>query len=144
MTKSYLRAGAVFRYSYLWHSEHLAGQPEASKERPVLALAVAVGDKDGRTHVLALPVTHSPPKLEHHGVRLPDATKRLLGLDELPSWVVTTESVRFAWPGHDVRTAPGRSSAVYGTISSALLRAVAQSYVSNRNTGEAVSFDRYD
>ena len=120
-----LQAGTVFRYSYLWHREYLAGRREASKDRPAVALAVAVSNTDGQTHVLALPITHSQPTHAHHGVKLPDATKRILGLDDFPSWIITIESVRFAWPGPDVRPAPRRTSPIYGVISRNLLQAIA-------------------
>jgi glycerol-3-phosphate O-acyltransferase len=142
--KPVLRAGAVFQYAYLWRREFLAGQPEARKDRPALAMAVAICDKDGRSHVMALPVTHSAPQNPDHGVQLPPATKRLLGLDDAPSWVITTEAVRFAWPGLDVRQAPNRTSPIYGFVSSQLLKSIVQSYLRNRQFGDAVSFDRYD
>lgn len=139
-----LQPGAVFHYAYLWRREFNAGQIEGRKDRPTVALAVAISDRDGRTHVMALPITHSKPNNPDHGVSLPDATKRQLGLDDEPSWVITTEAVRFAWPGADVRRAPGRKSAFYGVLSTKLLQAIVRSYVQNRERGEAVSFDRYD
>jgi hypothetical protein len=139
-----LQPGAVFHYAYLWHREFQAGQIEGRKDRPVMALAVAVSEKDGRTHVMALPITHSQPFDQDHGVLLPDATKRLLGLDEAPSWVITTEAVRFAWPGADVRRAPRRKGPFYGVVSTKLLQTIVRSYVNNRQRGETVSFDRYD
>jgi hypothetical protein len=139
-----LRAGVVFQYSYLWHREVLAGQIEGRKDRPVVALAIAVNEADGRKHVLALPVTHSRPGNEAHGVQLPSLSKKILGLDDAPSWVVTTEAVRFAWPGADVRRAPGRSSPVYGYLSAKVLQTIVRSYLANRARGETVSFERYD
>ncbi|MGL4440956.1 MAG: plasmid maintenance toxin (PemK-like) [Bosea sp. (in: a-proteobacteria)] len=142
--KPVLRAGAVFQYAYLWHREFLAGQTEARKDRPALALAVAVSSKDGRSHVLALPITHSQPKNPDHGVALPPLTKSTLGLDEAPSWVITTEAARFAWPGPDVRKAPGHTGPICGFVSEKLLQAIAKSYLRNRQHSEAVSFDRYD
>jgi hypothetical protein len=139
-----LRPGAVFHYAYLWHREYLAGRIEARKDRPSLALAVAISDQDGRSHVLALPITHSKPKMPHHGVFLPAGTKRILGLDDAASWVITTEAARFAWPGADVRLAPGRTTPVYGFVSAGLLKMIARSFLENRQRGETVSFDRYD
>ena len=139
-----LRAGAVFRYAYLWHREFLAGQTEARYDRPALALAIAIHEKDGRSHVLALPVTHSQPIVAHHGVLLPAQTKKVLGLDAEPSWVVTTEAARFAWPGADVRLVPHRRTPFYGYVSLPFLRSVAQSFLNNRKNGETVSFERYE
>lgn len=139
-----LQPGAVFHYAYLWRREFEAGRIEGRKDRPAVAMAVAISDRDGRTHVLALPVTHSEPANPNHGIRLPDATKRQLGLDDQPSWVITTEAARFAWPGADIRRAPGRTSPFYGVVSTSLLKAIVQSFLRNRERGEAVSFDRYD
>ena len=56
--KPVLRPGAIFHYAYLWHREFLTGQTEGRKDRPALALAVAISDQDGRSHVMALPITH--------------------------------------------------------------------------------------
>ncbi len=139
-----LKPGAVFNYSYLWHREFAAGRIEGRKDRPAVALAVAVSDRDGRAHVMALPVTHSRPSNPDFGVELPAATKQLLGLDYAPSWVITTEAVRFAWPGADVRRVPGRSGPLYGYVSAKLLQTIAKSFLLNRQRGGTVSFDRYE
>ncbi len=143
-TSAALQPGAVFHYAYLWHREFQAGQIEGRKDRPAVALAVAISDKDGRTHVLALPVTHAKPTKPDHGVLLSATTKRALGLDDEPSWVITTEAVRFAWPGADVRRAPGRKGPFYGVLSTKLLQSIVRSYMQNRERGEAVLFERYD
>jgi hypothetical protein len=76
------KPGAVFHDAYLRHREFVAGQIAARKDRPALALAVAVSQRDGRTHVLALPITHSKPIDPDHGVLLPQNAKLALGLDE--------------------------------------------------------------
>jgi hypothetical protein len=144
LAKPVMRAGAVFHYAYLWHREFLAGQTEARKDRPVLAMAVAISDKDGRSHIMALPITHSRPVNPDHGIELPPMTKRALGLDDAPSWVITTEATRFAWPGLDVRQAPDHAGPMYGFISSKLVQVIVQSYLRNRQRGEATSFDRYE
>ena len=142
--KPVLRAGAVFQYAYLWRREFMAGQTEGRKDRPALALAVAVSERDGRSHVLAVPITHSQPTDTRHGVALPQAAKRMFGLDDAPSWVITTEAARFAWPGADVRVAPGRTHPIYGFVGSLLLKKIVQSFLENRASGAAESFDRYD
>jgi hypothetical protein len=53
--------GRLFRYSYLWHWQHLEGREEGDKDRPVLVLAIVAALKDGTPAVRVLPVTHSPP-----------------------------------------------------------------------------------
>jgi hypothetical protein len=107
----------VIRYSYLWRREHLLGREEGLKDRPC-AVVMTVQDKDGRDIVIVLPVTHSPPQTPEDAVEIPADTKRRLGLDDAPSWVVLTEANRFVWPGPDLR--PGvngePSSIAYGSL----------------------------
>ena len=93
--------GLVISYSYLWHDQHRAGAEEGRKVRPC-AIVVATTDADGDTRVYVAPITHSRPD-DPHAVELPAAAKRRLGLDDAPSWIVTSELNRFVWPGYDLR-----------------------------------------
>lgn len=132
--------GSVIRYAYLWASEHRRGKDEARKDRPALVLALSVIEESGSISVLVLAITHAQPAREDDGIRLPDAVKRQLGLDEAaPSWIVTTEANAFVWPGPDLRPIPRRKPAkvIYGKIPAALLRRVAQSYLANRERQRA-------
>jgi len=65
---------------------------------------------------------------------LPPDVKRRLGLDDAPSWIVTTEANAFVWPGPDVRPISGRtpSTLTYGRVPHDLLKQVARSYLFNR------------
>ena len=54
------KVGWLFRYSYLWHWQHLEGREEGDKDRPVLVLAIVAEVEDGTPAVRVLPVTHSP------------------------------------------------------------------------------------
>lgn len=94
--------GLVIRYSYLWRGEHLRGQEEGVKDRPC-AVLLAITDDEGEQKVIVLPVTHIPPNDPAHGVEIPAATKRRLGLDDERSWIIVSEGNRFAWPGPDLR-----------------------------------------
>lgn len=107
----------VIRYSYLWRREHLLGQEEGLKDRPC-AVVMTVQDKDGRDIVTVLPVTHSPPQAPGDAIEIPADTKRRLGLDDVPSWVVLTEANRFVWPGPDLRPSVNGelSSIAYGSL----------------------------
>ena len=93
--------GLVISYSYLWHDQHRAGAEEGRKTRPC-AIVVAMADEDGDTRVYVAPITHSQPR-DPHAVELPAAAKRRLGLDDAPSWIVTSELNRFIWPGYDLQ-----------------------------------------
>jgi hypothetical protein len=107
----------VIRYAYLRHGEYLRGREEGLKDRPC-AVVMTVQGKDGREIVTVLPITHSAPQNPEDAIEIPTGTKRRLGLDDLPSWVVLTEANRFAWPGPDLR--PGvngdPSSIDYGSL----------------------------
>ncbi|GBQ96711.1 hypothetical protein AA23498_2712 [Acetobacter nitrogenifigens DSM 23921 = NBRC 105050] len=127
--------GAVIRYSYLWADENAAGAEEGRKDRPTLVLALSVRNEDGLAELLVLAITHSPPRDKTEAVPLPKDVKRLLGLDDAPSWIVTTEANYFIWPGPDLRPIPGRKppGVVYGHIPAGLLSTVARSYLTNRD-----------
>jgi hypothetical protein len=93
--------GLVICYSYLWREQHEAGADEGRKARPC-AIVVATTDDDGDTKVYVAPITHSRPD-DIHAVEIPHGVKRRLGLDDQPSWIVTSELNRFIWPGYDLQ-----------------------------------------
>ena len=109
--------GLVIRYSYLWRVEYLRGQEEGVKDRPC-AIVLAPERVEDDTHVVVLPVTHSPPDKSVVALEIPLAIKRALGLDSERSWVVLSESNRFRWPGPDLRRVGDRddSSVAYGFL----------------------------
>jgi hypothetical protein len=109
--------GLVVRYSYLWLREHRQGREEGVKDRPC-AIILAARDRDDHTHVLVVPVTHSPPADLADALELPVTIKQHLGLDANRSWVVLSESNLFEWPGPDLRRVGDRdnSSVAYGFL----------------------------
>lgn len=58
--------------------------------------------------MLALPITHSPPKDIEYAIELPQETKRRLGLDDQRSWIMLSEWNDFLWPGPDLRPLLGK------------------------------------
>ncbi len=74
-----------------------------AKDRPCLVLALVVDDADGTKRVRVLPVTHSLPDNASMAIELPAPVKFRLGLDDIPSWIILSESNYFAWPGPDIR-----------------------------------------
>jgi hypothetical protein len=54
---------------------------------------------EGREVVTVVPITHTRPAETADAVEIPAALKRHLGLDDLPSWIVVTETNDFIWPG---------------------------------------------
>jgi len=122
------KVGWVFRYSYLWHRQHLQGREEGDKDRPALVIAIVTTSAAGGPVVRVLPVTHTPPSNPEAAVEIPAATKRRLGLDDLPSWIVLTESNRFVWPGPDIRPMDTESG-YYGALPPALFKKVKEKFV---------------
>lgn len=99
--------GLVISYSYLWAKEHGTGADEGRKTRPC-AIVAARQLIEGKEIVTVVPVTHSPPTDSADGVEIPPALKQHLGLDDLRSWIVLTETNEFLWPGPDLRPLPGQ------------------------------------
>ncbi|CAH2605671.1 conserved protein of unknown function (plasmid) [Rhodovastum atsumiense] len=95
MTSNAPPPGSVIRYAYLWADENAAGREEGRKDRPALVLALAVQISAAHTQILVLAVTHTPPTDPADAVTFPATEKRRLGLDDLPSWIVTTEGNAF-------------------------------------------------
>ena len=97
-----LRPGLVICYSYLWAREQRGGAEEGIKDRPcaVVAATQTIGGVEVATIV---PVTHSRPADPADAVEIPAALKAHLGLDDVPSWIVVTETNDFIWPGPDMR-----------------------------------------
>jgi len=103
--------GLVISYAYLWARERDRGAEEGLKDRPctIVAARQVIEDRDVITVV---PITHTPPLDPADAVEIPPALKAHLGLDDLPSWIVVTETNDFLWPGPDLRprrdAPPGR------------------------------------
>jgi len=83
------KGGLVIRYDYLWVSEEARGREEGAKTRPC-AVVVALPGTDP-IRVIVCGITHRPPDRGDDGIALPLAVKRYLGLDDEPSWVITSE-----------------------------------------------------
>src|SRR3546814_20655417 len=128
------KVGWIFRYSYLWHWQHLEGREEGDKDRPALVLAIVAMREDGTPAVRVLPITHSPPSDPAAAIELPPATKRRLGLDDERSWIVLRDSHRFVWPGPDIRSFD-RDTGYYGTLQHALFAAVKRRFVAMARHG---------
>jgi hypothetical protein len=117
--------GLVISYAYLWRAEYEQGQEEATKDRPC-AIVLMAHNEDGDIAVTVVPVTHRQPQHADDAVEVPAPTKRRLGLDDAPSWIVVTEVNRFVWPGPDLRPVsrvePDRFD--YGLLPPSLFRQV--------------------
>lgn len=121
--------GDVLSYAYLWHREAIKGQEEGLKDRPVVVV-VAMRMINERIELLVAPITHSQPVGPGDAIEIPQRVKRHLGLDQLRSWIVTTELNRFIWPGPDVRPAQEDGSPLYGAIPEQLFETVKASVLS--------------
>ncbi|GLU28031.1 hypothetical protein Brsp01_32640 [Brucella sp. NBRC 12950] len=91
-------------------------------------MAITTTLEDGSPVVRVLPVTHTPPQRADEAIEIPAATKRRLGLDEERSWIVLSESNRFAWPGPDLRPVDGETG-YYGPVPPALFAEIRQRFV---------------
>jgi hypothetical protein len=137
----------VIRYSYLWHAEHIRGQEEGVKDRPC-AVVLMLQDEEGGEVVTVLPITHTPPSRSdaNLAIEIPADTKRRLGLDDKPSWIMLTEANRFTWPGPDLRTERNgdSSSVVYGLLPERLFERVRTTFLTALKEGKAGLVQRTD
>jgi hypothetical protein len=130
--------GLVIGYAYLWRAEAERGQDEGLKDRPCVIVLAVDAAKDGPVGTVA-PITHTRPATSSHGIEIPVATKRRLGLDDSRSWIVTTEINRFVWPGPDLRpVSRARSDTfIFGLLPAALFIRVKASLIENIRAGVA-------
>lgn len=98
--------GLVISYSYLWADEHSKGAEEGRKNRPC-AIVAARRFVEGREVVTVVPITHSAPGDPADAIEIPAPLKAHLGLDDMPSWVLVSETNDFLWPGPDLRSIAG-------------------------------------
>jgi hypothetical protein len=115
------------------------GLEEGAKDRPcavLLAVASAAGDKK----VVVLPITHAMPHDPSLAVEIPGATKRRLGLDDKPSWIVIAEANRFTWPGPDLRPwkSGNATTVVYGELPADLFRKVRDRWLASAAARKSV------
>ena len=117
--------GLVISYAYLWEHEARLGREEGAKDRPCVVI-LSVENHGGVRVVHVAPVTHTRPMTAADAVALPSGTKARLGLDEQPSWIITTELNRFIWPGPDLRpiSRDKPDSFAFGSIPLGLLKQV--------------------
>lgn len=136
-----IKVGYVFRYSYLWHRQHVQGRREAEKDRPSLVLAIVKLNDDGNSIVRVLPITHLAPGNPSEAVEIPHVVKKRLGLDDERSWIVLTESNRFIWPGPDIRPV-GTIDGYYGPLPPSLFRQVRDRFVALAKSGRHAPVSR--
>ena len=108
MTFPAAKPGLVIRYSFLWSHEKDAGAEEGSKDRPCAIVVAAPRRENGDITVIVAPITHAPPADQSDSLEIPTAICRSLGLDGQRHWLRLDELNRFAWPGYDLQTIPGR------------------------------------
>ncbi len=143
MLPTEVKVGYIFRYSYLWHWQHLEGREEGDKDRPCLVLAIVTTGEDGSPIVRVLPVTHTAPANPDDAVEIPLRVKSRLGLDDDRSWILLTESNRFVWPGPDIRPTDTENG-YYGAIPPGLFETVKRRFVELARARSHISVGRTD
>lgn len=129
------KRGLVVNFGYLWRREQNLGQENARKARPCAIVLADYRQSDGRRIVAVVALTHQPPRDgDESAVKVPMRVKLHLGLDDQPSWIITTEFNEFEWPGHDLE--PNASGEfAYGFIPPTLYRQVRLRLLENLKAG---------
>jgi hypothetical protein len=136
--------GLVIRYSYVWRREADKGEESGRKQRPC-AVILTVQRENGETIAYVAPLTHSAPKEQWEAIALSGAVRRRLGLDDLPSWVVTTEFNAFRWPGADLAMLPedlAPGEVAYGSLPSILVDRITLQFRENTARGRVRAVKR--
>jgi hypothetical protein len=134
--------GLVISYAYLWADRAEQGHEEAEKSRPC-AIVLSTADAAGATIVVALPITHTPPSPTNAGIEIPAVTRKRIGLDEAPCWVMVSELNRFIWPGPDLRPIPGSPDRfAYGLLPPRFFKIVRDSLVQRARQGQVTATTR--
>jgi hypothetical protein len=100
------KPGLVVRYDYLWSHEAAAGRDQG-KSRPTCLVAASDSLTKPR-YVVLLPITHSPPDAGTIGIEIPTKVKRVIGLDDMPSWIIVSEHNIDEWPNGGLSPLPGK------------------------------------
>ena len=85
----------------------ITGEPRNGRRDRPSAIVAARQLIEEREVVTVVPITHTPPSDPADAIEIPPALKAHLGLDDMPSWIVVTETNDFLWPGPICR--PGSS-----------------------------------
>jgi hypothetical protein len=138
-----IKIGHVLSYSYLWLREMREGGEEGRKDRPCVVLVLVGRSENGADIVRVLPVTHSIPDDPEVAMELPSQVKERLRLDGERSWVILTESNKFAWPGPDIRRVDQVSSdGYYGPLPPKLFDQIRSKYIELVRRGHHSSVPR--
>ncbi len=128
--------GLVISYAYLWADRAGEGHEEAEKHRPC-TIILRTADATDATTVMVLPITHSQPRAGNAGIEIPAVTRKRLGLDDAPCWVMVSELNRFIWPGPDMRPLPGSTDKfAYGLLPPRFFRIVRDTLVQRARQGQ--------
>jgi hypothetical protein len=134
--------GLVISYAYLWANRAAQGHEEAEKSRPC-AIILSTADAAGATAVMVLPITHTPPNPGNAGIEIPAVTRKRIGLDEAPCWVMVSEVNRFIWPGPDLRPIPGSTDEfAYGLMPPRFFKTIRDSLLQRARQGQVTATTR--
>jgi hypothetical protein len=93
--------------------------------------------------VRVIPITHTPPADPGDAVEIPQPVKERLKLDDERSWIVSTESNRFLWPGPGVRPIESETG-YFGALPPALFSDVKRRFVEFARARKHASVARTD
>jgi PemK-like, MazF-like toxin of type II toxin-antitoxin system len=112
----------------LWSREAEAGRNQG-KDRPA-CLVVSSDSTAPSQFVVILPITHTPPASGAEGVEIPAKVKKVLGLDDQPSWVIVSEYNIDEWPNGGLSQIPGKPGQYgYGFIPPGLFAQIKEKFL---------------
>jgi len=129
------RPGLIIRYDYLWTKEAATGRDQG-KERPA-CLVAAMDSASSPRLVVILPITHTRPNRTSIGVEIPARVREVLGLDDVPCWIIVSEHNVDEWPNGGLAPLPGRPGVFsYGFIPPGLFAQVKERFLDLYEKGQ--------
>lgn len=109
LTYPFPKLGEVHNYEYLFLRDHLAGQTDGAKARPVLVIAA------DQNRVVVLAITTKGEIDGKRTLAIPNEVSTAMGLARAAeSAILVDEANAFEWVGFDVRPISGATTSCFG------------------------------
>jgi uncharacterized protein YifN (PemK superfamily) len=135
--------GQIIKYDYLWRDEQQRGKIEGSKERPCAVIVAIQSQNDGSYTVLLAPITHSSKQANNASILIPRQAKKITGLDEDQSWLLTTEVNAVSWLDPGILPAK-KGQWLYGYLPRGIAKKAVEDILKFRGEKKLKIIDRRD
>ena len=130
----------MIRYDYLWDSEQFQWA-DGEKFRPCAVVVAIKETNDAPLRAMVCGITHSSPRPPSDGIEIPLPVKQHLGLDDQPSWIITSEFNLVDWNDPGIIPTPA-GKPEYGYLPPALMSEVNRRMCERSRVGDLEKVNR--